>query len=328
MKRVPVLIVGGGGAGLTASMLLAGLGVEHLLINSRPGTSDLPKAHVLNQRAMEILDDAGVADLIEARGTPAEAMAATAFYAGFGGSDPDAGRRIAKLQSWGAGGEDEHWRAASPRRQCNLPQIRLEPLLRARAEELSPGRVRFNHELIELSQAEEGVTATIRDNDDGREYEVRADYLIGADGGRTIPGQVGVEYEGLGVVSEAVTFHVSADFSKLAPDPDVLIRWIISPERGAGVVMVPMGPMRWGPDSEEWVIHLQYLVGDPRAASDEAVLADLRAALVLPDLTHGDSQDLALDGRRGARLLVSGGPCLPGRRRRAPPPTHRWAGAH
>ena len=284
MKRVPVLIVGGGGAGLTASMLLAGLGVEHLLINSRPGTSDLPKAHVLNQRAMEILDDADVADLIEARGTPAEAMAATAFYAGFGGSDPDAGQRIAKLQSWGAGGEDEHWRAASPRRQCNLPQIRLEPLLRARAEELSPGRVRFNHELIELSQAEEGVTATIRDNDDGREYEVRADYLIGADGGRTIPGQVGVEYEGLGVVSEAVTFHVSADFSMLAPDPDVLIRWIISPERGAGVVMVPMGPMRWGPDSEEWVIHLQYLVGDPRAASDEAVLADLRAALVLPDL--------------------------------------------
>ena len=284
MERVPVLIVGGGGAGLTASMLLAGLDVEHLLINSRPGTSDLPKAHVLNQRAMEILDDAGVADLIEERGTPAEAMAATAFYAGFGGSDPDAGRRIAKLQSWGAGGEDEHWRAASPRRQCNLPQIRLEPLLRARAEELSPGRIRFNHELVELSQAEEGVTAIVRDNEEGQEYEVRADYLIGADGGRTIPAQVGVEYEGLGVVSEAVSFHVSADFSGLAPDPDVLIRWIISPERGAGVVMVPMGPGRWGPGSEEWVIHLQYLVGDPRAASDEAVLADLRAGLGIPDL--------------------------------------------
>jgi 2,4-dichlorophenol 6-monooxygenase len=153
-----------------------------------------------------------------------------------------------------------------------------------RAEELSPGRVRFNHELVELSQDEEGVQATVRDSEGGREYEVRADYLIGADGGRTVPAQIGVEYEGLGVVSEAVSFHVSADFSELAPDPDVLIRWIISPERGAGVVMVPMGPERWGPDSEEWVIHLQYLVGDPRAASDEAVLADLRAGLGIPDL--------------------------------------------
>ena len=85
--EVPVLIVGGGGAGLTASMLLAGLGVETLLVSSLPTTSRLPKAHVLNMRAMEILEDVGVAQEIERRGTPAEAMAATAFYAGVAGGD-------------------------------------------------------------------------------------------------------------------------------------------------------------------------------------------------------------------------------------------------
>ena len=47
-EEVPVLVVGGGGAGLTSSMLLARLGVEHLLVSARPQTSDLPKAHVLN----------------------------------------------------------------------------------------------------------------------------------------------------------------------------------------------------------------------------------------------------------------------------------------
>ena len=51
--EVPVLIVGGGGAGLTCSMLLAQLGVETLLVSSLPTTSILPKAHVLNQRTME-----------------------------------------------------------------------------------------------------------------------------------------------------------------------------------------------------------------------------------------------------------------------------------
>jgi 2,4-dichlorophenol 6-monooxygenase len=92
-EEVPVLIVGGGAAGLTASMLLARLGVDHLLISALPHTSDLPKAHVLNQRAVEVLDDVGVADAVAERGTPPANMAATAYYAGFAGPGADYGRR-------------------------------------------------------------------------------------------------------------------------------------------------------------------------------------------------------------------------------------------
>jgi 2,4-dichlorophenol 6-monooxygenase len=33
-----------------------------------------------------------------------------------------------------------------------LPQGRLEPLLKARGEELSPGRIRFGHELTDSSR--------------------------------------------------------------------------------------------------------------------------------------------------------------------------------
>ena len=138
-EQTPVLIVGGGGAGLTASMLLARLGVEHLLVNAKPETSDLPKAHVLNQRAMEILDDVGVAEEVARRGTPAPNMVATAYYAGLTGPTEEYGCRIARLECWGAGGGDENWRAASPWVQQNLPQIRLEPILRTHAEALSPG---------------------------------------------------------------------------------------------------------------------------------------------------------------------------------------------
>jgi 2,4-dichlorophenol 6-monooxygenase len=282
-EEVPVLIVGGGGAGLTASMLLAGQGVRHLLVSSRPQTSDLPKAHVLNQRAMEVLGDAGVAAAIEQRSTPAASMAATAYYAGLTGPGDDYGRRLARLESWGAGGADENWRSASAWRQLNLPQIRLEPLLRQRAEELSPGAIRFGHELIGLQPSDGGVRATIRDNLTGREYAVGCQYLVGADGGRTVAGLIGVSYEGLGVVTQTATLHVTADLSAWAPDPDVLIRWIFSPQAGTLVVMVPMGPENWGPRSEEWVIHLNYPVGDPRAQSDAEVEADARRALGLPN---------------------------------------------
>jgi 2,4-dichlorophenol 6-monooxygenase len=281
MRRVetPVLIVGGGGAGLTASMLLAGLGQQHLLVSARPGTSELPKAHVLNQRAMEILEDCGVAEEIARRGTPAENMAATAYYAGLAGRSEDHGRRFARLECWGAGGADESWRAAAPWVQQNLPQIRLEPILRRGAESLSPGRVRFHHEVEHLEQDATGVTARVRDHDSGELYEIRSSWLIGADGGRLVAKEIGVEYLGLGVITETATLHVTADFTEWARDPDVLIRWMVSPQSGVSVVMVPMGPERWGPDSEEWVIHLNYPVDDPRAQSDEQVEADVRRAL-------------------------------------------------
>jgi 2,4-dichlorophenol 6-monooxygenase len=65
--KTPVLIVGGGGAGLVASMLLSKLGVEHILVSRSPHTSVLPKAHVLNQRTMSATGrDASPSHLIRA----------------------------------------------------------------------------------------------------------------------------------------------------------------------------------------------------------------------------------------------------------------------
>ena len=67
---VPVLIVGGGGAGLTASMLLSSYGIDSLLVSRYPGTSHLPKAHVLQQKTMEVYRELGAAEPIYERGTP------------------------------------------------------------------------------------------------------------------------------------------------------------------------------------------------------------------------------------------------------------------
>ena len=280
--EVPVLIVGGGGAGLTASMLLSTLGVESLLVNSLPTTSVLPKAHILNQRAMEIMSDTGVADRIYAVGTPPEQFAYTAVYAGFSGH-ADAGRRLAKIECWGNGGRDLDWVAGSPLLSTNLPQIRLEPILRERAEQLAPGNVRFHHELTGFEQDADGVTATVKDLDNGTEYTVRARYMMACDGGRTVGRILGVEMQGLRRFASQVSIHLSTDFSKLAVDDDVLIRWHYVPEIGAMVVMVPMGPGKWGTESPEWVVHLNYPNDDPRTFDDAKVEEDLRSALGIGD---------------------------------------------
>src|SRR4030081_1885974 len=58
--EIPVLIVGGGPAGLTASLLLSRHGVESLLVDKRATGSPLPRARGVHARAMEILRVCGV----------------------------------------------------------------------------------------------------------------------------------------------------------------------------------------------------------------------------------------------------------------------------
>jgi 2,4-dichlorophenol 6-monooxygenase len=280
---VPVLVIGGGGAGLTASMLLSTFGIEHLLVSRLLTTSTMPKAHVLQQRAMEVFSDVGVAATIYERGTPAENMSHTAWYLGIAGHE-SAGRLISKLEAWDGGSSDPAWVAASPCRQANLPQIRLEPILKARAEELNPGGVRFGHEVIGIQQDDEGAVATVRGSD-GSTYRVAADYVLAADGGRAIGRLLGVHMDGLRDVMRSVSIHMTADLSRVQRDDDVLIRWIVHPQYGGAFsVLVPMGPDRWGPDSEEWVFHMNYPPElEEMFDTDDKVIQVMRERTGLPE---------------------------------------------
>jgi len=286
--HIPVLIVGGGGAGLTASMLLSTYGVDSLLISRSPHTSRLPKAHVLNQRTMEIFTEVGVADAIYERGTPPENMKATAWYAGLSGDHANYGRELGRLEVWGGGYTDPDYIAASACRTTNLPQIRLEPVLKEHAELLGRSEIRFNHELLSLEQDGEGVTARILDRASEEEYSVRADYLLGADGGHVVGAAVGIEMSGPRDIMKLVSVHMGADLSQWLGDDEVLIRWLVNPNFGgswASGILVPMGPDHWGPKSEEWVFHMQYATDDPDAMQEEKVLERMRATLGIADFS-------------------------------------------
>jgi 2,4-dichlorophenol 6-monooxygenase len=286
--KVPVLIVGGGGAGLTASMLLSTYGVDSLLISRSPHTSKLPKAHVLNQRTMEIFTEVGVADAVYDRGTPPENMKATAWYAGLSGDHENYGRELGRLEVWGGGYTDPDYIAASACRTTNLPQIRLEPVLKAHAESLGRSEIRFNHELLSLEQDEGGVTARILDRANEEEYSVRADYLLGADGGRVVGAEAGIGMSGPRDIMKLVSVHMGADLSERMGDDEVLIRWLVNPDFGgswASGILVPMGPDHWGPKSEEWVFHMQYATDDPDAMQEEKVLERMRATLGIADFS-------------------------------------------
>ena len=62
--EVPVLIVGAGPVGMTASILLARQGIENLVVDRRPGPHRAPQAHVVNPRTLEILRGAGLDEAV------------------------------------------------------------------------------------------------------------------------------------------------------------------------------------------------------------------------------------------------------------------------
>ncbi|MEG1769483.1 MAG: FAD-dependent monooxygenase, partial [Comamonas sp.] len=228
-----VLIVGGGATGLSASMLLSQYGIANCVVSKYPATSALPKAHLLSIKTMEIFREVGVEDAIRAVACPDENMRYVGWYAGLAGPTPDHGREIARLGAFGRGGLDNDWRAASDNSYTNLAQAQLEPLLRARAEELAPGGIRFYHQFQSLKQDAQGVEAQVLDRASAAEYTVRAKYLLACDGGQTVGSQLGVEMQGHEAVATTISVHFAADLSRYFPageTSDVLNRTILNPD--------------------------------------------------------------------------------------------------
>ncbi|MES9592902.1 FAD-dependent monooxygenase [Streptomyces sp. NPDC094045] len=184
---VPVLIVGGGPVGLTLSNLLSWYGVDHLLVEARPGTSRHPKARGVSARSMEIFRRCGLEDAVRGAALPASQVF---FYRGRDLVDPDFVRSGVAHDASDGGGS-----TPSPGVICS--QDVLEPVLLGRARELAADRIRFGTRLLSCTQDEEGVRAVLEERADGERHTVRAEWLVGCDGAAsTVRAGAGIGMDG------------------------------------------------------------------------------------------------------------------------------------
>ncbi|SHN18404.1 FAD-dependent monooxygenase [Actinacidiphila paucisporea] len=308
--EVPVLIVGGGGCGLSASVFLSDHGVDHLLVERHPDTSRLPKAHYLNQRTMEVFRQHGLYEAVVERAAPPERFGRVRWQTTLTGEGPLDRRVIHEMDAFGGGALTGTYAAAGPVLPVKLPQLRLEPILRAEAERRNPGGVRLAHELVSFTQDAGGVVAEIRDTATGGTTTVAARYVIAADGGRTLGPALGVRMEGVSAMADVTTAYFSADLSRWWHE-GTIITWFLNPYRpDLSSTLLEMGPS-WGKDCEEWGLH--FALGDADRADHRAVTARIREVLGLPDLdltlhkvSHWSVEGVLADRYRDGRVLIVG----------------------
>ena len=275
-----VLIVGTGPTGATAALALATYGVRAHMVSRWNWLANGPRAHITNQRAVEVLRDLGVQEEAAKYATPWELMGDTLFATSLTGDE------IVRLRTWGTGEERiGDYVQGSPCPFMDVPQPYLEPVLVKNAAERGAG-LSLNTEYRSHVQDDDGVTVTLRDHSLGgpRDYTVRARYLVGADGARSkIAEDIGLTLNG--TLARAGTVYVlfEADLSRYVAHRPSILYWFMTPSANFGEI--GMGLLRAIRPWHTWIAGFGYdmAAGEPDL-SEETLRAKIASFVGDPDV--------------------------------------------
>jgi 2,4-dichlorophenol 6-monooxygenase len=270
-----VMIIGTGPAGSATSALLTTYGINNMIINRYRWLAPTPRAHITNQRTMEVLRDLGqnVEEEAYQQATEQDLMGENVFCESL------AGEELGRMKSWGKHplSRAEH-QLSSPCHMNDLPQTFMEPLLFKTA--CSRGaQGRMSCEYISHVQDADGVTVTVKDRLMDKNFTVRAKYLIGADGGNSLVAeQEQLPFEGKMGVGGSMNILFRADLSKYVAHRPSVLYWVMQP--GADVGGIGMGLVRMVRPWNEWLIVWGYDINQPAPTVDAAIATQVARQLV------------------------------------------------
>ena len=235
----PVVIAGGGPFGLMLALELGRRAIAVVLVDQDPGTAVNPQAHATQARTMEHYRRHGFAQEIRKLGLPPDFPTDIAYFTRFARhelarvplpSSAEAERLARSLTG--------SWSAAELPHRC--AQKFIEEVLRRHAEALPGVTIRYGTRMTAFRQAADRVEVVVESQQTG-EQRIACDYLIGADGARSLVRQaLGIRYAGeSGTLRDFVGGRMYAvyaripDFYRAVPHRPAWMNVCFNPERRA-----------------------------------------------------------------------------------------------
>ena len=189
-QPIPVLIAGAGPVGLAMAIELGSRGIRCLVAERNDRVGYAPRAKTTNVRTREHFRRWGIAEkLASASPLGVDYPANVTFVTRLGG------HFLHKIENalFCAPQKSEFYSEHSQW----IPQYKTEDVLRAHAETLPGVEIRFDCEFQSCVQNEHGIESVLKDLRTGETYSVGSDYLVGADGARSVVRDViGAKLEG------------------------------------------------------------------------------------------------------------------------------------
>ena len=251
-----VLIVGAGPVGLALAIELGHRGIVCTLVERNDRVGYAPRAKTTNVRTREHMRRWGIAQHLRAASPlgldyPSNVTFVTRL----------SGYLLTKFENamYCAPGKNPFY---SEHAQW-IPQYSVEEVMRSHVQSLAEVDLRFSQELLSFEQNDNAVVAKVRDLANGSILTIKSDYLVGADGARSVVrAAIGAKMEGTYGLSRNYNVVFSAPgLAQAHKHGPAIMYWQVNAE-----VPSVIGPMDRG---DKWFFMPTQLREDRKISHDE-----------------------------------------------------------
>ena len=246
--RTPVLVVGAGPVGLTLAMDLAQRGIAVTVVETRSaGEPPSVKCNHVSARSMEVFRRLGLAEKLRDTGLPADYPNDCSYRTTATGIELSRILIPCRRDRYTATGwPDTDWPTAEPPHRIN--QIYMEPVLFAHAAGLQGLRILNRTAFEDFREEDDGIVATVRKLDSDTTSEIRADFVVGCDGARSLVRKaIDANLQGTPIIQRVQSTYIRAPALLGMMDRPAWMTLSLNPRRCGTVVAID--------GREKWLIH-------------------------------------------------------------------------